>query len=64
MVEVRLRLSISGQPDKNEVVDLRDGDAIDAEGDWLFVWRGDETVAVFERTSVVYAIVRDRAPAA
>ena len=46
------------------MVDLRDGDAIDAEGDWLFVWRGDETVALFERTSVVSAIVRDRTPAA
>ncbi len=63
MVEVRLRLSVSGQPDKNEVVDIRDGDAIDTEGDWLFVWRGDEVVAVFERTSVVSAIVRERAPA-
>ena len=60
MVEVRLRLPSPGQPDRHETHDLLDGDAIDAEGDWLFVWRGDQVIAAFERSSVVSAIVRDR----
>ncbi len=58
MVEVRLRLPVAGQADRDEVVELRDADAIDAEDGWLFVWRGDETIAVFERTYVVSATVR------
>ena len=60
MVEVRLRLPSPGQPDTYETHDLPDGDAIDAEGDWLFVWSGDQVIAAFERSSVVSAILRDR----
>ena len=58
MIEVRLRLPVAGQADRDEVVELRDADAIDAEDGWLFVWRGDEMIAVFERAYVVSATVR------
>ena len=58
MVEVRLRLPVAGQPDRDELVELRDADAIDAEDGWLFVWRGDEMIAAFERAYVVSATVR------
>ena len=58
MVEVRLRLPVADKADRDELVELHDADAIDAEDGWLFVWRGDETIAVFERTYVVSATVR------
>lgn len=58
MVEVRLRLPVADQADRDEIVELREADAIDAEDGWLFVWRGDEMIAAFERTYVVSATVR------